>query len=50
MTDEKAFMALVLANSQSELLPLERGIHALTSGLSIRAYTEATASPRSMRR
>jgi ParB-like chromosome segregation protein Spo0J len=29
MDDEEAFMALVLANSQSELLPLERGMHAL---------------------
>jgi ParB-like chromosome segregation protein Spo0J len=31
MSDEEAFMALVLANSQSELLPLERGLHALTA-------------------
>jgi len=29
MDDDEAFMALVLANAQSELLPLERGIHAL---------------------
>jgi ParB-like chromosome segregation protein Spo0J len=31
LDDDAAFMALVLANSQSELLPLERGIHALTA-------------------
>jgi hypothetical protein len=31
MDDDEAFMALVLANRQSELLPLERGIHALTA-------------------
>jgi hypothetical protein len=29
MDDDEAFIALVLANSQSELLPLERGMHAL---------------------
>jgi ParB-like chromosome segregation protein Spo0J len=33
MTDDAAFMALVLANSQSELSPLERGMHALKSGM-----------------
>jgi hypothetical protein len=38
MTDDAAFMALVLANSQSELLPLERGIHALRSGKGVREY------------
>jgi hypothetical protein len=38
MTDDEAFMALVLANSQSELLPLERGIHALRSGKGVREY------------
>jgi hypothetical protein len=31
-------MALVLANSQSELLPLERGMHALRSGKGVREY------------
>jgi hypothetical protein len=34
-------MALVLANSQSELLPLERGMHALKSGQGVRAYAAA---------
>jgi ParB family chromosome partitioning protein len=31
MDDDEAFMALVLANSQSELLPLERGMQMLAS-------------------
>ena len=33
-------MALVLANTQGELHPLEEGLHALGSGLSVRAYAE----------
>jgi ParB-like chromosome segregation protein Spo0J len=41
MDDEQAFMALVLANSQSELLPLERGIHALQSGVGVREYARS---------
>ena len=41
MDDDEAFMALVLANSQSELLPLERGMH----GSSIKAYAEAASRP-----
>jgi hypothetical protein len=51
MTDDAAFMALVLANSQSELLPLERGLHALRAtdkgkhGSSIKAYAEAAHRP-----
>jgi hypothetical protein len=51
MGDEEAFMALVLANSQSELLPLERGMHALRAteldkhGSSIKAYAEAASRP-----
>jgi hypothetical protein len=40
MDDEQAFMTLVLANSQSELTALERGMHALRSGLSVRDYAE----------
>jgi ParB-like chromosome segregation protein Spo0J len=48
MTDNAAFIALVLANSQSELLPLERGLHALKAtdkgkhGKSVKAYADAT--------
>jgi hypothetical protein len=40
MTDEDAYMALVLENTQSELLPLEEGMHALGSELSQRAYAQ----------
>jgi hypothetical protein len=29
MSDDDAYMALVTSNSQSELTPLERGLHAL---------------------
>jgi ParB-like chromosome segregation protein Spo0J len=51
MDDEEAFMALVLANSQSELSPLERGIHALKAtrkgqkGESVNAYAKAVERP-----
>lgn len=31
-------MALALANSQGELSPLERGMHALHSGMEVKAY------------
>jgi ParB/RepB/Spo0J family partition protein len=51
MDDETAFMQLVLANAQSELSPLERGIHALAAtekgkhnGKSISAYAAAVGS------
>jgi protein gp37 len=43
MDDDTAFMQLVLANSQSELAGLERGLHALDavgSGMTLRAYAE----------
>jgi ParB-like chromosome segregation protein Spo0J len=46
MDDDEAFMALVLANSQSELLPLERGLHALRSGLDVKAYAETVGRAR----
>ena len=35
-----AFMALVLCNTHGELTPLERGMHALKSGMSVRGYGE----------
>jgi ParB-like chromosome segregation protein Spo0J len=44
--DDAAFMALVLANSQSELSALERGIHALKSGLDVKAYAKAVHEDR----
>jgi hypothetical protein len=40
MNDEDAYMALALHNAQSELHPLEVGLHALNSGLSVREYAE----------
>jgi hypothetical protein len=41
MSDEDAYMALALCNAQGELHPLEVGLHALGSGLSIRDYAKA---------
>lgn len=39
-----AFMALlVLGNTHGELTPLERGMHALRSGMAVRAYAAACA-------
>jgi hypothetical protein len=40
MSDDDAYMALVLNNAQGELTPLEIGVHALGSGLTQRAYAE----------
>ena len=38
MSDNEAYMALSLTNTQSELHALEEGFHALRSGMKIRAY------------
>lgn len=38
MTDEEAYMALVLCNAQSELLPIEVGFHQLGSNMTVRDY------------
>ncbi len=46
MDDETAFLQLVLTNTQSELSPLEHGMHALAAtekgkhGRSVAAYAE----------
>jgi hypothetical protein len=40
MSDEDAYMALALNNAQGELHPLEEGMHAKDSGLSLRDYAE----------
>lgn len=51
MNDEEAFMLLVTSNAQSELTPLERGLHALGAtekgkhGKSVRAYADAVGRP-----
>ena len=41
MDDERAYMELVLCNTQSELHPLEEGKHAAESGMDLKAYAEA---------
>jgi len=40
MTDEQAYMELVLCNTQSELHPLEEGKHAAESGMDLKGYAE----------
>ena len=46
MTDEQAYMELVLCNTQSELHPLEEGKHAAESGMDLKAYAEASGKVR----
>jgi ParB/RepB/Spo0J family partition protein len=41
MDDEAAYMELVRSNAQSELTALERGLHALHSGMDVKAYAES---------
>lgn len=40
MDDDTAYMELVRSNAQSELTALERGLHALRSGFSVRDYAD----------
>lgn len=40
-------MELVRSNSQSELTPLERGMHALHSGMDVRGYAESVGRAKS---
>lgn len=40
LSDEEAYMQLVLCNTQSELHPLEEGKHAAESGMDLKAYAE----------
>jgi protein gp37/ParB-like chromosome segregation protein Spo0J len=42
MSDDDAYMALVTSNAQSELTPLERGLHALKSSMGVREYARET--------
>jgi hypothetical protein len=42
MSDDDAYMQLVLCNTQSELHPLEEGKHAAESGMDLKAYAEAS--------
>lgn len=46
MPDDEAFMALALCNTHGELTPLERGMHALRSGMSVRGYAEKVGRPK----
>jgi hypothetical protein len=45
MSDEDAYMALALCNAQGELHPLERGRHALGSGMDGKAYAANVGRP-----
>lgn len=45
LADDEAYMALVLANTQGELHPLEEGLHALGSGMSVKDYAAQVAKP-----
>src|SRR3712207_1648174 len=51
MDDQAAYLELVRSNAQSELTPLERGLHALGAtekgkhGLSVNAYATALGQP-----
>jgi ParB/RepB/Spo0J family partition protein len=46
MSDEEAYMALVLNNTHGELTALERGMHALHSGMDVKAYAESVGRAR----
>lgn len=47
MSDEQAYMELVLCNTQSELHPLEEGLHALDSNMTIREYADKSGKGKS---
>ena len=46
LTDEDAYMQLVLCNTQSELHALEEGKHAAESGMDLKAYAERAGQAR----
>jgi hypothetical protein len=46
MDDATAYMELVRANAQSELTARERGMHALHSGMDVKAYAESVVRAR----
>ena len=46
MDHETAYMELVRSNAQNELTALERGIHALNSGMDVKAYAESVGRVR----
>lgn len=45
LSDSDAYMQLVLCNTQSELHPLEEGIHALNSGMNGSEYARQIGKP-----
>lgn len=45
LSDDDAYMQLVLCNTQSELHPLEEGKHAAESGMDLKAYAERAGKP-----
>lgn len=47
LDDAAAYMALVLANAQGELHPLEEGKHALGSGMKVREYADRVGKAKS---
>ena len=46
LSDDDAYMQLVLCNTQSELHPLEEGKHAAESGMDLKAYAERAGKAR----
>jgi ParB/RepB/Spo0J family partition protein len=46
MDDETAYLELVRSNAQSELTALERGLHALHSGMEVKTYAESVGRAR----
>jgi ParB/RepB/Spo0J family partition protein len=46
MDDATAYMELVKSNAQGELTALERGLHALHSGMDVKAYAESVGRAR----
>lgn len=49
LEDAAAYMLLVTSNAQSELTPLERGMHALRSGMDVKAYAESVGRAKQRR-
>lgn len=46
LDDDAAYLLLITSNAQSELTPLERGMHALNSGMDIKAYAASVGRAR----
>jgi hypothetical protein len=46
LDDDAAYMLLVTSNAQGELSALERGLHALNSGMDVKAYAGSVGRAR----